>query len=401
MLTIVSPWYGPDTVGGAETQARSLARALHAQGIAVRVWASTGRDSFHPDAQDYYPAGASELDGIPLWRFRPTPADERGVPLFFRQHPERLPPLARFDPNELKLLGSLLGSDELYAALVQTPPAMRFIFIPYAFPTTFWGVQLVRERAFVLPCLHDEPYARYSTYRLMFNQARGVLANSHPEAELARRLYGLPAEQVHVPGEGIDLTPRGDGAAFRARHSLPPDLPLLLYVGRRDQSKNVPLLLAYLREYHARRGQPLRLLLAGRDPLALPVALDARHQADGLFCDLGFVAAQEKHDAYAAAALFVLPSLYESFSIVLMEAWLQGTPALVHADCAVTADHCQRSGGGVSFADFGSFAAALDLLLAAPELRQRMGESGRAYVLRTCDWAAVARRTAAAVLADT
>jgi glycosyltransferase involved in cell wall biosynthesis len=112
---------------------------------------------------------------------------------------------------------------------------------------------------------------------------------------------------------------------------------------------------------------------------------------------MGFLSEQDKHDAYAAADLFVQPSLLESFSIVLMEAWLQGTPALVHRACSVTADHSLRSGGGLAFDTFGTFAAALDLLLARPTWRRTLGERGRDYVLQTCDWAGVARRTAAAL----
>jgi glycosyltransferase involved in cell wall biosynthesis len=397
MITLVAPWYGPDTTGGAETQARSLARALHALGVPVRVWASTGRDSFHPGEDAHYPPGPGEDEGVPLWRFRPTPGDERGVPHFFRQHPHLLPPLEHFAVHELHLLGSLLGSDELYAAIAADHETRAFLFIPYAFPTTFWGALLAPERSFVLPCMHDEPYARYGTYRYLLPRVRGVLANSHPEAALIQRLYGLPAAQVHVPGEGIDLAPRGDGAAFRRRYNLD-DTPLLLYVGRRDAQKNVPLLLAYVREYWARRGGRLRLLLAGKGDPGIPAALDARRHPAAPLADIGFLSEQDKHDAYAAADLFVQPSLLESFSIVLMEAWLQGTPALVHRDCAVTADHSQRSGGGLAFDTFGTFAAALDLLLPRPTWRRALGARGHDYVLQTCDWAGVARRTAAALL---
>lgn len=401
MITIVTPWYGADTVGGAETQARSLARALHAIGVEVAVWSSTGRDAFHPGADAYYAPGPAELDGLPLWRFRPTATDERGIPYFFRDHPHLLPPLDRFATHELRLLGTLLSSDELYAAILAADQSTRFIFLPYPFPTTFWGALLIPERSFLLPCLHDEPYAYYATYRYLFSRVRGVLANSFPEADLVQHLYGLPAERIHVAGEGIDLTPRGDAAAFRQKYALGNALEphthqhdpyLLLYVGRRDESKNMGLLLAYVREYWARRGLPLRLLLVGRDALALPPG------AEALVIDLGYLDEQSKHDAYAAADVFVQPSIYESFSIVLMEAWLQRTPALVNAACVVTSDHCRRSAAGLLFHDFGSFAAALDLLLLRPHLRAALGERGYAHVQATCNWADVARRTATAVL---
>ncbi|MCU0490807.1 MAG: glycosyltransferase family 4 protein [Chloroflexaceae bacterium] len=466
MLTIVSPWYGPDTRGGAETQARSLAQALHAQGVAVRVWASTGRDSFSPGDDQHYPPGDGELDGIPLWRFRPNASDERGVPHFFRQHPQLLPPLERFTIHELRLLGTLLSSDELYAAILRERAHSRFVFVPYPFPTSFWGSLIAPESSYLLPCLHDEPYARYSTYRYMFHQVRGVLANSHAEAELARQLYNLPAERVCVAGEGIDLTPRGDGDAFRQKlpfltgdpsallragrrretrvdslqysvgslqrndHEVSTANPstslragcqlptvsesptpyLLFYAGRRDESKNIPLLVSYVREYWARRGTPLLLLLAGQGKPDFGFGIADFGLADNTIrnpkskiqnvIDLGFLDEQTKHDAYAAADLFVQPSLHESFSIVLMEAWLQGTPALVHGDCAVTADHARRSGGGLAFRSFGEFAAALDLLLPRPELRQELGARGQAYVLDTCRWDEVARKTAAFVLGE-
>jgi glycosyltransferase involved in cell wall biosynthesis len=307
-----------------------------------------------------------------------------------------LPPLDGFASNELALLGSLLGSDELYEAIwaARGDGANRFVFLPYPFPTTFWGSLLAPERSYLLACLHNEPYARYATYRQMFGRICGMLANSHPEADLARALYGLPAERICVAGEGIDLTPRGDGARFRRRHGLG-DTPLLLYAGRRDEGKNIPLLLAYAREYWARRGGPLRLALMGTGSLDLAAGYTPG-LAD-LVLDLGFQSDQDKHDAYAAADVFIQPSLYESFSIVLMEAWLQQTPALVNAGCAVTSDHARR-GGGLTFGTFGEFAAALDLLLARPDLRRTLGERGRAYVLETCDWEIVARRTADFVL---
>lgn len=433
MITIVVPWYGPDTRGGAENQARSLARALHARGVPVRVWASIGRDSFQPGApgqvagsSPHYPAGHTELDGIPLWRFRPSPPDAQGVPRFFLQHTDLLPwvPSAGppFAPHEMELLRHLLSSDELYAAILAERERTRFIFLPYPFPTSFWGALVAAEAGYLLPCLHDEPYARYSTYRHLFTRVRGVLANSHAEADFARRLYGLAEAQVWVAGEGIDLTPRGEAARFwqgmpaladkrdGAIDSGPASQSphLLLYTGRREEGKNIPLLLAYVREYWARRGTPLLLLMAGQNQPDLPWTMfDTRWSTDDetfvkrqvpIVSDRGFLDEQSKHDAYAAADVFVQPSLHESFSIVLMEAWLQGTPALVHGDCAVTADHARRSGGGLAFRSFGEFAAALDLLLPNATLRRSLGEHGRRYVLETCRWDEVARRTAAFVL---
>jgi glycosyltransferase involved in cell wall biosynthesis len=231
----------------------------------------------------------------------------------------------------------------------------------------------------------------------MFEAVRGMLFNSPGEATLARRLYRIPEERMHLAGEGINLGWQGDAARFRQKYGLRDSTHLLLSISRRDVTKNLPLLLSYAREYWACRATDLRLVLIG-PPAPNPVFVP--DNLGDLVLDLGFVPEQDKHDACAAAAVVAHPSPIESFSIALMEGWLQGAPALVYRDCEVTRDHCERSGGGLWFGSFGEFAAALDLLLPQPNLRRALGANGRNYVLQTCRWDEVARRTAKAVLSS-
>ena len=116
--------------------------------------------------------------------------------------------------------------------------------------------------------------------------------------------------------------------------------------------------------------------------------------------DLGYLPEQDKHDAYAAATLFVQPSAVESFSIVLMEAWLQGTAALINGECEVMRQHCQRSEAGLPFEGYHEFEAALDHLLARPALRSEMGLRGEAYVRQNYRWEDVVERFVAAVYGE-
>jgi len=124
----------------------------------------------------------------------------------------------------------------------------------------------------------------------------------------------------------------------------------------------------------------LKLVLIGSGGVRIP----GRLSADIL--DLGFVTPQEKADAYAATLALCQPSLLESFSLVMMEAWLAGAPSLVHGRCAVTRDHCLASNGGLFFEDYFEFVEAIELLARDGALRQRMGEAGRAYVLANYTW---------------
>ena len=58
----------------------------------------------------------------------------------------------------------------------------------------------------------------------------------------------------------------------------------------------------------------------------------------------------------------VSPSANESFSLVLLEAWVAGVPAVVNGRCAVTREHCERSGGGLWFDGYAQFEAVVDRL---------------------------------------
>ncbi len=377
-VAIVLPWYGPDTAGGAEAHARQLVQALQGASVPVEVWTTTARDARAPLAP-YYSAGWSTVDGIPIRRF---PATCGHLPPMVRRSPARFG-LDKCPIFEWHLLESLTSSDELLATLATERHRRRWVFFLYAFPTTFFGAQLVGDRAALIPCLHDEPYARYMTTRHLLCSVPLVMANSRGEVQLIQQLSGLPATRCPIVGEGIDLAAQGAGATFRRAHGL--EGPLLFFIGRRDHTKNFPLLLAFLERRWAEHGPHLQLLVAGPGPLHIPPALRSWVH------DLGFVSEAEKYNAYAASDIFCMPSVLESYSLAVMEAWLHGTPALVHADCAVTVDHCRQANAGLWFRSYREFDACLDQLL-DPQIGAHLGRNGRDFVVRECRWEDVARR---------
>jgi glycosyltransferase involved in cell wall biosynthesis len=386
-IALVIPWYGLEAAGGAEIHARRLAESLLEAGLPIQVLTTCGRDSFAPRGESFHREGLHSVNGLPVRRF---PLRRPGETTFFQQHPERTAGLPSFPEREWALFNELqVESDALYAYLWDHRDAYTYVFMPYPYATSFWGAWLVPERAFLIPCLHDEPYARYSTYGWLFRRVRKALFNSETERDLAMQLYDLPPEKCAVLWEGVDMHWQGDADRFRQKHGLKE--PFLLYVGRRDQGKRTPFLIHAFCEYKLRRGGDLRLALAGQNPIVIPPAFAEE------VIDLGYLPEQDKHDAYAAATLFVQPSAVESFSIVLMEAWLQGTAALVNGECEVMRQHCQRSEAGLPFEGYHEFEAALDHLLARPALRREMGLQGEAYVRKNYRWEDVVERFVAAV----
>lgn len=394
IITIVVTWYGPDTAGGAETAARKLAIALHKSGRNVEVWASNARDVYAPH-EPYYALGISHDEGVTVRRFAISPLLEKGeLPKFISQQSNIRSLLQHIqaDEREFVILSTLAYSDDLLQAIAHDQSNRQFIFVPYPFPSSVWGVMLAPDRSYLLPCMHDEPYAYHRITNWQMTHAKGLLANSAAERDFILRQYKLPTERVSLTRLGIDLGVTGDGARFKSQFAI--NTPMLFFAGRKDNTKNVPLLIRYVQEYIMRRGRFVTLVLSGRDELNLPSFQRT------FVRDVGFLSEQEKADAFAAADIFVHAGTQESFAFVLMEAWLQGRPALVNRNCEVTASAVAEADGGMDFNDFATFAAALDIMLNNPALTHQMGQNGKQYVLEYCRWSDVADRVAASVLCE-
>jgi glycosyltransferase involved in cell wall biosynthesis len=374
-LAFVAPWYGRDIPGGAEAECRATARALRDRGVPVEILATCARDHASPWA-DHHPDGVTEEDGLVVRRFKVRPRDpERYARLQWRLTLGGT--LTSFEEEDF--VRESVNSNDLYAYLGGERDRYWYAFIPYCFGTTWEGALVAPERSLLIPCLHDEPFAQLKWTRRVLRAVRAVCFHVPAERALAESLAGADAERFHLVGEGVDTLPPGDGARFRQTHRVLD--PFLLYAGRKAAEKNTPLLVEYFARYKLTHpGRRLRLVLIGSGGVRIP----ARLSADIL--DLGFIPPQDKADAYAAALALCQPSLLESFSLVMMEAWLAGAPSLVHGRCAVTRDHCLASNGGLFFEDYFEFVEALELLARDEALRRRMGEAGRAYVLANYTW---------------
>jgi len=374
-LAFVVPWYGADIAGGAEAECRATARALRARGVPVEILTTCARD--HASSwTDHHPEGATEEDGFVVRRFRVRPRDpERYARLQWRM--DLGGALTSFEEEDF--VRSSINSAELYAYLAAERSRYWYVFIPYCFGTTWEGALVAPERSLLIPCLHDEPFAHLKWTRRVLRAARAVCFHVPAERALAERVAGPDPARFHLVGEGVDPPPPGDGARFRQKHRIAE--PFLLYAGRKAREKNTPLLVEYFARYRLTHPDSrLRLVLIGGGGVRIPPRLAAS------VVDLGFVSPQDKADAYAAALAVVQPSLLESFSLVIMEAWLAGTPVLVHGGCAVTREHCLASNGGLFFDDYFEFVEAVERLAGDATLRARLAAHGRAYVLDRYTW---------------
>ena len=376
-ILCVVPRYGENVLGGAEALIRGFAERAPTLGCEVHVLTTCSTDAIA--WSNVLPRGVTRLNNVPVWRYplAPVTSPRRQLELHYKLMTHQ--PL---DTDEqYKWLDNGPHSPALYEHLQRFGQQYDAIILaPYVFPLIHYGAMIHPERSVIWPCLHDEAFARFESTALMLSQARGVIFNSPPEYELACRRFG-PLPHAVVAGVGVDAI-CGDGERFRQRYQVTE--PFSLYAGRLEPPKNVHLLLENFLAYKRDRRVNLKLVLMGEGMLHTPQHPDILR--------IGFQPEQTKRDAFAAATLLCQPSLMESFSIVMMEAWLAGTPVLVHAHCPVTSYYCAQSNAGLSFSDEEEFIACVDWFLAHPDQRRQMGVQGRRYVEEQFNWYAVAKR---------
>jgi len=387
-LAIVVPRYGPGIVGGAEMLCRDYALRLHAAGHSVEVLTTCARDHF--TWRNELPAGLHVVEGVPVRRFPVTVAKDHGAVTMLHARLDAGFPLDA--AGERRWVENTGYSELLLAAIAEVAPHVdAVLFAPYLFAATVFGARVAPERSLVIPCLHDEAYARFAIVQDTLRGVAGLVFNSAPERDLAARLLGDDMPRHRVVGVGFDEPAPLDAAAWRQRTRVDGDL--VAYAGRREIAKNFPLLLRWVTAYDQglSRCGPVTLVAMGSGEIRAP------RSARDVVRDLGFASQQEKLEAFAASVATAQLSLNESFSYVVMESWLAGTPCIVHADCAVTRTHCEESGGGLWVREAEAFAEALDRLRRDGGLRGRLAAAGGRYVRSEYAWPAVLARLESAV----
>jgi 1,2-diacylglycerol 3-alpha-glucosyltransferase len=165
--------------------------------------------------------------------------------------------------------------------------------------------------------------------RSQCNQMDAVIAPSQA-MKAALLAYGIDAHIEVLPtGLPAERFRAGDGAAFRRRHGLDAQQPLLLFVGRAAHEKNIGFLIEMMIDLREMRPDAL-LLIAGEGPAerslraqAARLGLGDRVRFLGYFDRSG-----ELQDCYSAADVFVFSSLTETQGLVLLEAMAQGVPVV-------------------------------------------------------------------------
>ncbi len=384
-IAAIVPRYDKNIGGGAETLIQSLMEDLANTKLSdyenktIEVWTTAAKD--HRTWENYYKSGKTQIEGVTVRRFL---VDSRNLDVFIKRELEIAEKKPLLPKEQIEWLEQGVNSTSLYNHILKNGKDFdALLFAPYLFSTTFFGALLSKENAILVPCLHDENYAYLGVIEHLFSKVRGLIFNASPEKDLAERLYALDdfEDKSFLVGMGFNEKEYNKKSVDRAFLGLKEknkllSNPYILYAGRKEEGKNLDLLIDYYSYF--RKGSDSKiipsLVIVGSGDINFLEVLPK-----GVI-DLGFVTEEEKEALMQNALFLCQPSVNESFSIVMMEAWLKKTPVMVNSNCEVTKHHVATSGGGFLFGSKKQFSYNVKKILKDPSLREIKGEAGRKYV---------------------
>lgn len=377
--------YGEEIHGGAELACRQLAERVAAlPGWQVEVFTTCALDPV--TWADEYEPGDEVHGGVTVHRFRSRSGRDPAFGALGSRilgHPELA---SREDQLAWIDLQGPVCPDAIDAVVASD--ADLVVATPYLYHSTVHGVPRVAERVVMQPAAHDEPEIRLPIFRDVFESARGFAWYSDAERRLVQRLFPVGERPQEVIGLGIDEAPAGSVTpatveAFRSRAGLG-DRPYLLCLGRVDDTKGAGALARMFAAAKDATPGPLALVFVG------PVIHRPLEHPDVVVT--GPVDEASKWAALGGCLALVSPSAFESFSLVVMEAWSLGRPVLVNGLCETTSDHVRTSGGGLCFDGYASFEATVSRLAADTRLRAHLGGRGFRHVEEGFRWPRVTER---------
>lgn len=369
---IVNQRYGLEVNGGSEYYTRILAEHLIKE-YDIEVLTTCARD--YDTWDNYYEEGLTQVNGVPVRRFKTEKS--RDLKKF-----KRLDRMRKYLPFLSKKMEKKWVEEQgpFCPACIQYIETHKdeydiFIFVTYLYYLTVMGLGKAADKSILIPTAHDEPFLKMKLYKELFGRPRGYFFNAEEEKRLVYDTFGTN----HIPGEtggiGIEVPEKTDGEGFRKKHGLG---QYILYVGRIDYGKNCQQLFEYFARYKEKKKSDLKLVLMGKEMIKVPKRED--------ILSLGFVSEEEKYDGMSGAEFLVLPSRYESLSIVVLDSMKLEVPVLVNGESPVLKAHCKESGGGLFYESYEEFEKAMDQLLFSSKERAVMGKKGREYVETYYQW---------------
>ncbi|MFQ5721738.1 MAG: glycosyltransferase family 4 protein [Candidatus Aminicenantales bacterium] len=371
-IAFVVQRYGLEISGGAELHCRWIAEHMSKH---WQVEVLTTRAYDYITWKNHYHRGQEIINGLPVRRF--SVAKKRDPRRFGHiqsyilnnkhSRQEELKWLEEEGPYSPQLIQYIEDKSHDYD---------YFIFFSYRYYHSFWGIEAVPDKSILVPTAEHDSVIYLDIFRELFNKPQAIIYNSEEE----RKLINSVADNDHILGEvvgvGTEIPPFYSAQKFRQDYLIKGNY--VLYLGRIDENKGCGQLFDYFLRFKRQTCLDVKLVLIGSTVLKIPSHPDILY--------FGFVSDEDKFSALAGALFLVMPSFYESLSMVTLEAWAAGKPVLANGRCEVLKGQCLRSNAGLFYENYDEFSRAFQLLLSSSRLRQALGANGRNYYLKRYRW---------------
>jgi glycosyltransferase involved in cell wall biosynthesis len=256
-----------------------------------------------------------------------------------------------------------------------------WLFFSYRYYQAYHGARAAAPRAVLVPTAERDPAIGLTLFQPVFRGVRALMYNSPEEQAMIRAAsdnHDVPGVVVGV-GSHVPESPQPE--RFRQKYGVAGRFAV--YVGRIDENKGCRELYQFFEAYQ-RDGGRLSLVLIGQSRLPPPDNPSIRH--------LGFLDDSDKFDAMAAAELLIIPSYFESLSMVALEAWALGRPVVANGRCEVLEGQCLRSNAGLCYDGYPEFLTVMRSLESSRRFRADLGANGRRFFQEHYSWPVVERK---------
>jgi len=372
-VAFITQRYGNEVLGGAENFTRWIAEHM-SKYWEVTILTTCSKD--HVVWDSFYPPGEDCVNGIRIKRFKLDEA--RDFDNYNRLTKKMITEECSPEIQEewMRKQGPL--STDLFKYVAKNKGKYDFfVLFGFAWASTYFTISEISKKSFILPFAHDEPSLYFDLFENVFDPVAGISFNTPEEKELVNRVYPktikTPSAIISV---GIDIPTKIETGSFLKKYKITD--PYMIYLGRIGPEKGCPELFANFIRFKQKDRGGAKLLVLGSGAMPVP-----RH-SDIIY--LGPIFGREKFEAIAGCEFLINPSPFESFSLILAEAWLLKKPVLVNGKTAVLKGQVLRSNGGLWYETYPEFTEACQILFKDKALVKKMGENGKKYVEYNYNW---------------
>ncbi len=377
-LAFVIQRYGLEINGGAELHCRWIVEHMK-KFCEVEVLTTQAYD--YITWENYYPEGEEKINGVPVKRF----------PVIRPRGPERFGLIQnKILDNEHKFEDELKWLEEegpLTPGLIDYIKEYQneydfFFFFSYRYYHSYWGINALPQKSILVPTAEHDAIIRLSLFKVLFRKPRAFIYNSVEEKNMINTLSQNQDILGDVVGVGTVVPREFFPDNFRQKYGISGDY--VIYIGRIDENKGCSQLFQFFQRFKSEKTTNVKLVLIGSSKLNIPAHPD--------IIPLGFLSEEDKFSGLAGALFLMMPSFYESLSMVTLEAWAMGKPVLANARCDVLKGQCMRSNAGLFYKNYFEFREAFSLLLNSSQLRRVMGKNGEIFFQHHYTWDVIEKK---------